>query len=135
MTAFPVPPFTGKTALQRVQFAEDAWNTKDPDIVLRGYSENTYWRNRDTFLNGHEEVRDFLTQKWERELEYKLKKELWSYTDNKIGVRFIYEWKNKSGHWFRSYGNEMWRFGSDGRMTHRYASINDLPISEEDRVL
>jgi nuclear transport factor 2 (NTF2) superfamily protein len=129
----PLPPFTHETALQKVQFAENAWNSKDPVKVSLAYTPDTEWRNRDQFLNGREEVVAFLTKKWEKELNYRLKKELWSYTDNRISVRFEYEWHDKEGNWFRSYGNEQWEFNADGLMQRRYASINDVPIDGKDR--
>jgi uncharacterized protein len=130
---FPVPPFTLETALQKVQAAEDAWNTKDPEKVCLAYTLNTEWRNRTDFINGREEVKQFLKKKWEKELDYKLKKELWSFSDNRIAVRFEYEWRNSDGQWFRSYGNEMWEFDEDGYMHQRFASINDLAINDGDR--
>lgn len=129
----PLPPFTLETALQKVQMAEDAWNTRDPKKVAMAYTVDTEWRNRDQFVNGREEVIALLTKKWERELDYKLKKELWAYTDNRISVRFEYEWHDKDGNWFRSYGNEQWEFDANGLMQRRYASINDLAIRSEDR--
>lgn len=129
----PLPPFTYETALQKVQLAEDAWNSKDPNRVSLAYTVDTEWRNRDTFINGRQEVVEFLTKKWEKELDYKLKKELWSFTENRISVRFEYEWHNKEGNWFRSYGNEQWEFNADGLMQKRYASINDVPIDSKDR--
>ncbi|GAA2053322.1 nuclear transport factor 2 family protein [Catenulispora yoronensis] len=129
----PLPPFTEQTARQKVQMAEDAWNTRDPERVALAYTEDTEWRNRDVFLNGRAEVIDFLRGKWERELDYRLRKELWSYTDNRISVRFEYEWHDATGQWFRSYGNEQWEFSADGLMSRRYASINDVRISEADR--
>lgn len=129
----PLPPFTLGTALQKVQMAEDAWNTRDPQRVAMAYTVDTEWRNRDQFVNGRQEVVAFLTKKWERELDYKLKKELWAYTDNRISVRFEYEWHDKEGNWFRSYGNEQWEFDVNGLMQRRYASINDLPIDSKDR--
>jgi nuclear transport factor 2 (NTF2) superfamily protein len=129
----PLPPFNFETATQKVQMAEDAWNTKNPEIVSLAYTVDTEWRNRNLFINGREEVKDFLTAKWERELNYKLKKELWAFTDNKIAVRFEYEWHDKSGQWFRSYGNENWEFDENGFMKKRFASINDLEINETDR--
>jgi nuclear transport factor 2 (NTF2) superfamily protein len=131
----PIPPFTWETAKEKVQFAENAWNTKNPEKVSMAYTIDTEWRNRTEFINGREEVKAFLMRKWEKELDYKLKKELWSFTDNKIGVRFEYEWHDKSGQWFRSYGNEMWEFDPDGYMKKRFASINDLPIMESERKL
>ncbi len=129
----PLPPFTHETALQKVQLAEDAWNSKDPHRVSLAYTIDTEWRNRDKFVNGREEVVQFLTKKWEKELDYKLKKELWSYTGNRISVRFEYEWHDQEGNWFRSYGNEQWEFNADGLMQRRFASINDLPIDSKDR--
>jgi uncharacterized protein len=131
----PIPPFTLETATEKVQLAENAWNSKNPEKVSLAYTVDTEWRNRTEFLNGREEVQAFLKRKWEKELEYKLKKELWCFTDNKIGVRFEYEWHDNNGNWFRSYGNEMWEFTGDGYMKKRYASINDLPIEESDRKL
>jgi uncharacterized protein len=131
----PLPPFTLETATQKVQMAEDAWNSKDPERVSKAYTPNTEWRNRTTFLNGRAEVVAFLTQKWEKELNYKLKKELWGFTGNRIAVRFEYEFQNKDGQWFRAYGNENWEFDENGLMQKRYASINDLAIAEADRKL
>ena len=127
------PPFTLETARQKVQLAEDAWNSKDPDRVALAYSEDTEWRNRSEFLNGREEVRQFLRRKWAKEIGYRLKKELWAFMDNRIAVRFEYEWHDDSGQWFRSYGNENWEFDDQGLMRKRFASINDLPIREEER--
>ena len=129
----PLPPFTLETALQKVKSAEDAWNTRDPEIVFMAYSEDTEWRNRTEFISGRAAVKEFLKRKWNRELGYKLKKELWSFNENRIAVRFEYEWHDDSGQWFRSYGNEMWEFDDDGYMQKRFASINDLPIKERDR--
>ena len=131
----PLPPFTVETAKEKVQLAENAWNTKDPEKVSKAYTIDTEWRNRDTFLNGREEVVAFLIQKWKKELDYKLKKELWCFDGNRIAVRFEYEWHDNVGQWFRSYGNEMWEFDENGYMKKRYASINDLPINEENRKL
>jgi uncharacterized protein len=132
---FPLPPFTLETALQKVQAAEDAWNTKDPEKVSLAYTIDTEWRNRDIFLSGREEVKIFLTTKWQKEIDYKLKKELWCFMDNKIAVRFEYEWHDHNGQWFRSYGNENWEFDENGYMAKRFASINDLPINEAERKL
>jgi nuclear transport factor 2 (NTF2) superfamily protein len=129
----PLPPFTFETAKQKVQLAEDAWNSKDPNRVSLAYTVDTEWRNRDQFINGREAVIQFLTKKWEKELDYKLKKELWSYTENRISVRFEYEWHDQQGNWFRSYGNEQWEFNADGLMQKRFASINDVPINSKDR--
>lgn len=131
----PVPPFSMETALQKVQAAEDAWNTKDPENVCLAYTIDTRWRNRTDFINGREEVKQFLTKKWERELDYKLKKELWGFRENRMAVRFEYEWHDDTGQWFRSYGNELWEFDENGYMRERFASINDLPIEEADRKL
>jgi uncharacterized protein len=132
---FPLPPFTLETALQKVQAAEDAWNTKDPEKVSLAYTIDTEWRNRDIFLSGREEVKIFLSAKWQKEIDYKLKKELWCFMDNKIAVRFEYEWHDHNGQWFRSYGNENWEFDENGYMAKRFASINDLPINEAERKL
>jgi len=131
----PVPPFNRDTALQKVQAAEDAWNTKDPEKVSMAYTIDTEWRNRTEFISGREEVRQFLTRKWEKELDYKLKKELWDFQENRMAVRFEYEWHDHAGQWFRSYGNELWEFDENGYMQMRFASINDLPIEEADRKL
>lgn len=129
----PLPPFTNETAIQKVRMAEDAWNSRDPDRVVLVYSEDTSWRNRAEFLVGHAQVRQFLQLKWANEFDYRLIKELWAYSDNRIAVRFAYEWHNDSGDWFRSYGNENWEFNAQGFMVRRYASINDLPIKESER--
>ena len=131
----PLPPFTLETATQKVQMAENAWNTKDPEKVCLAYTIDTEWRNRDTFINGREEVKKFLIEKWNKELDYKLKKELWAYTDNRIAVRFEYEWHNHAGQWYRSYGNENWEFDEHGFMKKRFASINDVAITESERKL
>ena len=131
----PLPPFTAETAAQKVQMAEDGWNSKNPEKVSMAYSPDTEWRNRDQFINGREEVVAFLTDKWKKELDYKLKKSLWAYTDNRIAVRFEYEYRNAEGQWFRAYGNENWEFDENGYMKKRFASINDLAISEADRRL
>lgn len=130
---YPIPPFTMETALQKVQAAEDAWNTRDPEKVSQAYTLDTEWRNRTEFINGREEVKAFLTRKWQKELNYKLKKELWGFRENRMAVRFEYEYQNAEGQWFRAYGNENWEFDEDGYMRKRYASINDLPINENDR--
>lgn len=132
---YPIPPFSKETAAQKVKAAEDAWNTKDPVKVSLAYTADTEWRNRSEFLNGREEVQLFLKKKWEKEIDYKLKKELWAFTENRIAVRFEYEWRDKEGNWFRSYGNENWEFDVDGYMQKRYASINDVPILESERRL
>ena len=129
----PIPPFTMETALQKVQIAEDAWNTKDPEKVCMAYTIDTEWRNRTEFINGREEAKQFLKKKWEKELNYRLKKELWGFRETRMAVRFEYEWHNSEGQWFRSYGNELWEFDEDGYMRKRFASINDLSINEADR--
>ena len=129
----PVPPFTQETATQKVRMAEDAWNTRDPDRVVLVYTEDTRWRNRSEFPKGREEVRAFLERKWQRELDYRLIKELWAYSENRIAVRFAYEWHDDSNNWYRSYGNENWEFTQEGLMQRRYASINDLRIAESER--
>jgi hypothetical protein len=131
----PIPPFTMETALQKVQAAEDAWNTKDPEKICLAYTVDTEWRNRAEFINGREEVKQFLKRKWEKELDYKLKKELWGFRENRIAVQFEYEWHDHTGQWSRSYGNELWEFDENGLMKKRYASINDLFIEEKDRTL
>jgi len=129
----PLPPFTLETALKKVQAAEDAWNTRDPVRVSLAYTPDTEWRNRADFVNGREQVVQFLTRKWEREHDYRLKKTLWAFMDNRIAVRFEYEWHDAAGQWFRSHGNENWEFAENGLMQRRYASINDQPISESER--
>jgi len=129
------PPFDLSSARAKVQAAEDAWNTRDPERVALAYTEDTEWRNRAEFLNGREQVKAFLRRKWDRELEYRLRKELWAFTDNRIAVRFEYEWHDDSGQWYRSYGNEQWEFRADGLMQRRYASINDAPIAASERRL
>jgi nuclear transport factor 2 (NTF2) superfamily protein len=129
----PLPPFTEATAAQKVRLAEDAWNTRDPARVVPVYTEDTRWRNRAEFPRGRDEVRQFLERKWARELDYRLIKELWACADNRIAVRFAYEWRDDSGQWYRSYGNENWEFDEQGLMMRRFASINDLPIREADR--
>lgn len=129
----PFPPFTLETARQKVQAGEDAWNTRDPDRVVLAYTENTEWRNRSEFLHGREAIRAFLRRKWSKELDYRLKKELWCFTDDRIAVRFEYEWHDDSGQWYRAHGNENWEFNEQGLMQRRFASINDLPIPESDR--
>ncbi|WP_286955749.1 MULTISPECIES: nuclear transport factor 2 family protein [Arsenicicoccus] len=128
----PVPPFTRETALPKVQAAEDAWNTRDPERVAGAYTVDTVWRNRDEHLQGREEVIAFLTRKWERELDYRLRKNLWAFTDDRIAVRFQYEWRDADGQWWRAYGNELWEFDELGYMRRREASINDAPIDESD---
>ena len=131
----PLPPFTAETARQKVQAAEDAWNSRDPIRVSLAYTEDTEWRNRSSFINGRAEVVSFLTAKWAREHEYRLKKELWAFTDNRIAVRFEYEWHDEAGQWWRSYGNENWEFTAEGYMARRFASINDVAIAEAERRL
>ncbi|MBY0462826.1 MAG: nuclear transport factor 2 family protein [Alphaproteobacteria bacterium] len=129
----PLPPFTMETALQKVQLAEDAWNSQDPERIASAYTIDTQWRNRTEFINGREEVVAFLKQKWQKELNYKLKKELWGFRENRMAVRFEYEYQDNSGQWFRAYGNENWEFDGNGLMQKRYASINDLAIDPKDR--
>jgi len=129
----PLPPFTLETATRKVQAAEDAWNTRDPVRVSLAYTPDTEWRNRAEFLAGREQVVAFLTRKWARENDYRLKKQLWAFMDNRIAVRFEYEWHDAAGQWFRSHGNENWEFAENGLMQRRYASINDQPISESER--
>jgi nuclear transport factor 2 (NTF2) superfamily protein len=130
----PLPPFTHETAVQKVRLAEDAWNTRDPARVALAYSESSEWRNRAEFFAGRPAIQEFLTRKWARELDYRLIKELWAFTGDRIAVRFAYEWHDDSGNWFRSYGNENWEFDAEGLMRRRVASINDLPIAEGDRL-
>ena len=127
------PPFTSESAAAKVRAAEDAWNSRDPQRVSMAYSEDSEWRNRDQFLQGRDRIREFLSGKWERELDYRLTKSLWSFTDNRIAVRFQYEYHNTSGQWFRAYGNELWEFDDEGLMRRREASINDVPIQVDER--
>ena len=129
----PLPPFTAETAAQKVQAAEDAWNTRDPERVAAAYTVDSVWRNRDTFVTGREEIAAFLRGKWDRELEYALRKDLWAYSENRIAVRFQYESRDASGQWWRSYGNEQWEFDQEGYMRRREASINDVKIDESER--
>jgi nuclear transport factor 2 (NTF2) superfamily protein len=129
----PLPPFTEETAKQKIQMAEDAWNSKDPVRVSMAYTENSQWRNRDRFINGRAEIVEFLKEKWVKENNYKLKKEYWAHSGNRIAVRFEYEYQNELGQWFRAYGNENWEFDGNGLMAKRFASINDLLITEKDR--
>jgi len=129
----PFPPFTRETAVQKVRLAEDAWNSRDPEKVALAYTLDSHWRNRSEFLNGRPEIVAFLKRKWAKELDYRLIKELWAFHDNRIAVRFAYEWHDDSGNWFRSYGNENWEFNDKGLMQVRHASINDLPIKESER--
>ncbi len=127
------PPFTLETAKAKVKAAESAWNSRDPDRVALAYTEDSEWRNRDIFLKGRDEIKAFLKRKWAKELDYRLMKELWTFTENRISVRFEYEWHNEQGQWFRSYGNEHWEFDEHGLMRRRDASINDVPIEERQR--
>ena len=129
----PLPPFTLESAIQKVQAAEDAWNSRDPVRVSLAYTPDTEWRNRADFVNGREQVVEFLSRKWKRELDYRLKKQLWAFMDNRIAVRFEYEWHDDAGQWYRSHGNENWEFAENGLMQRRFASINDQPIKESDR--
>ncbi|WP_150239894.1 nuclear transport factor 2 family protein [Nocardiopsis quinghaiensis] len=129
----PLPPFTLDTAVAKVQAAEDAWNSRDPHRVSLAYSEDSVWRNRDVFLTGRAQIVEFLTAKWERELDYVLRKSLWSFHDDRIAVRFQYEWHDTEGQWYRSYGNELWEFDAHGLMSRREASINDVTIAEAER--
>lgn len=131
----PLPPFNMETALQKVQLAEDAWNSKDPEKVSKAYTIDSEWRNRAEFINGRKEIVAFLTRKWEKEIHYKLKKELWGFRENRMAVRFEYEYQNREGQWFRAFGNELWEFDENGLMRKRFASINDLPILESERQL
>jgi nuclear transport factor 2 (NTF2) superfamily protein len=129
----PFPPFTEETAKQKIQAAENAWNLKDPEKVCMAYTVDTEWRNRSEFIDGREEVKQFLQRKWDKELDYRLKKTYWAHSDYRIAVRFEYEWHDNSGQWYRSYGNENWEFDENGLMKKRYASINDLSIKESER--
>ncbi|MCP1437967.1 nuclear transport factor 2 (NTF2) superfamily protein [Erwinia persicina] len=129
----PLPPFTRETAAEKVRLAEDGWNSRNPQKVALAYTLDTQWRNRAEFIHGRQEAEAFLSRKWARELEYRLIKELWAFTDNRIAVRYAYEWHDDSGNWFRSYGNENWAFDDNGLMTTRYACLNDLPIQESER--
>lgn len=131
----PLPPFTLESAMEKVQKAEDAWNSQDPIAISKAYSIDTEWRNRSEFINGRAEVQAFLQGKWQNELDYKLKKELWAFGDTRIAVRFEYEYRTPDGNWFRAYGNENWEFDKNGLMQKRFASINDLPITEAERKL
>lgn len=133
MTSPPLPPFNEKTAIQKVRAAEDGWNSRDPAKVAMAYTPNSTWRNRSEFIHGRDQIEAFLTRKWEKESEYRLIKELWAFTGNRIAVRFAYEWQDSVGKWFRSYGNENWEFDADGLMENRIASINDLAIVDTDR--
>jgi len=129
----PLPPFTAETARQKVRAAEDGWNSRDPARVSLAYTPDSVWRNRAEFATGREQIVQFLTRKWNKELDYRLIKEVWAWTDNRIAVRFAYEWHDDSGHWYRSYGNENWEFDENGLMARRFACINDLPIQESER--
>lgn len=129
----PLPPFTLETAKAKVQAAEDAWNTRDPERVALAYTKDSEWRNRSDFFSGRTAIIKFLQRKWAKELDYRLKKELWCFMDNRIAVRFEYEWHDESGSWYRAYGNENWEFAENGLMMRRFASINDVPIQEADR--
>ena len=129
----PLPPFTRESAIEKVRLAEDGWNSRNAEKVSLAYTVDTKWRNRSTFVNNREEAATFLTGKWEKELEYRLIKELWAFTENRIAVRYAYEWHDDSGNWFRSYGNENWEFDENGLMQNRFACINDLPIKESER--
>jgi hypothetical protein len=130
----PLPPFTAETAAQKVRLAEDAWNSRDPEKVSLAYTPDSKWRNRAEFVSGRAEIVQFLQRKWAREMDYRLIKELWAFTENRIAVRFAYEWHDDAGNWFRSYGNENWEFDDSGLMRRRIASINDLPLSEAQRL-
>ena len=128
-----IPPFTEETARAKVKAAQDAWNSRDPERVALAYTEDSQWRNRDEFFTGREAIKEFLTRKWASELDYRLMKELWAYTDNRISVRFEYEWRNESDHWYRTHGNEHWEFDEEGLMRRRDMSANDVPIKESER--
>jgi nuclear transport factor 2 (NTF2) superfamily protein len=130
----PLPPFTLESAIHKVRSAEDGWNSRNPDKVALAYTPDSSWRNRSEFIDGRDAIVTFLDNKWRKEQEYRLIKELWAYTDNRIAVRFAYEWHDENGKWFRSYGNENWEFDDNGLMNKRFACINDLPIAEEDRL-
>ncbi len=132
---YPLPPFTEETARQKIQAAEDAWNSKNPEKISMAYTVDTEWRNRSEFINGREAVQAFLKGKWEKELDYKLKKSYWAHSGNRIAVRFEYEYHDAEGQWYRAYGNENWEFNENGLMAKRFASINDLPIEEGERKL
>ena len=133
MTRPPLPPFTEQTATQKVRAAEDGWNSRNPAKVALAYTQDSLWRNRSEFLRGREEIQTFLARKWDREQEYRLIKELWASNENRIAVRFAYEWHDNEGNWYRSYGNENWEFNAEGLMQRRIASINDLPIDQSER--
>lgn len=131
----PIPPFTEESAKIKIKLAEDAWNSQDPIAVSLAYTVDSEWRNRSQFITGRAEIQKFLADKWQNELDYQLKKDYWTHSDNRIAVRFEYEYRNKSGQWFRAYGNENWEFNENGLMRKRYASINDMPINENERHL
>ena len=131
----PLPPFTEETARAKVKAAEDAWNTRDPEVVAKAYTQDSQWRNRDEFFSGREAIKEFLSRKWAKELDYRLMKELWAYTGNHISVRFEYEWHDVSGQWYRTHGNEHWEFEENGLMRRRDMSANDIPIQESERRL
>jgi nuclear transport factor 2 (NTF2) superfamily protein len=133
MSRPPLPPFNAETAAQKARLAEDAWNSRDPARVALAYTPDSRWRNRSEFVQGREAIKEFLTRKWSRELDYRLIKEVWTFRENRIAVRFAYEWRDDSGNWFRSYGNENWEFDENGLMRLRIASINDLPIKDSER--
>lgn len=133
MSRPPFPPFTSETAAQKARLAEDAWNSRDPERVALAYTEDSHWRNRNEFIEGRDQITAFLRRKWAQELDYRLIKELWAHTEDRIAVRFAYEWRNAAGSWFRAYGNENWEFDAAGLMRRRVASINDVPIAEADR--
>jgi nuclear transport factor 2 (NTF2) superfamily protein len=130
----PLPPFTRETAIQKIRLAEDSWNSRDPGRIVLAYSPDTRWRNRSEFPVGRAQAQALLERKWLRELDYRLIKELWAFDTDRIAVRFVYEWRDDSGQWYRSHGNENWAFDADGLMTHRYASINDQPIAQSERL-
>jgi len=130
----PLPPFTLESAIEKVRLAEDGWNSRDPERVALAYTADSQWRNRSEFPRGREQIRDFLTRKWQREQQYRLIKELWAHDDKRVAVRFAYEWHDENGQWYRSYGNENWEFDEHGLMQVRHASINDLPIREDERL-
>ncbi|UIR54901.1 nuclear transport factor 2 family protein [Sphingobacterium sp. SRCM116780] len=132
---YPLPPFTVESAMEKIQKAEDAWNTQNPELVAQAYTVDSEWRNRDLFINGRSAIISFLTDKWKKEHNYKLKKSYWAHTDNRIAVRFEYEYQTSEGNWYRAYGNENWEFDENGYMTKRFASINDLHIQENERKL
>ncbi|AXO88378.1 nuclear transport factor 2 family protein [Pseudomonas parafulva] len=133
MSRPPLPPFSRETAIEKVRLAEDGWNSRDPAKVALAYTLDTRWRNRVDFVSNRDEAQSFLTRKWNREHDYRLIKELWAFTDNRIAVRYAYEYRDDSGQWYRAYGNENWEFAPDGLMQHRHASINEMPINEEER--